>query len=91
METITKFRGTYPTLDDYLAVTFTRIIDDGEERFTTFEDIHFFEGGEEVSRAYLDKKYGHEEASRITLGALFNSHEVKEDDGHLEVTDYDKT
>jgi len=91
METLTKFRGSYPTFDDYLVVDYTKVMVDGEVRFTTFEDIHYYEGGEEVSEPYLIKKYGLEEARKVIVGAIRNSVEVPNDDGYLEVTDYDKT
>jgi hypothetical protein len=71
----TKMKGTYPTFDGELTVTFLNVEDD-PGKFTQFKNIELFEDGEEIGCYYLIKKYGCEDAERFILGAIRNANAV---------------
>ena len=70
----TPMKGTYPTLDGELTVTFNEVTD--EPSWTDFEDIQYYEDGEEISPEWLVKKYGRESADRFIMGAIRNAKEI---------------
>ena len=70
----TPMIGTYPTFDGELTVKFNEVTD--EPNWTDFQDIQYYEDGEEISCSWLVKKYGRESADRFIMGAIRNAKEI---------------
>jgi hypothetical protein len=70
----TQMTGTYPTFDDYLTVTFDE--ENHENDWISHQNIRYFESEEEISCAWLVKKYGREDAERFIMGAIRNAKEI---------------